>query len=110
MTPEETIKAAMRLKPGVITIGEIRGLSRRKARKLAHQYRGSRRGEWYSRWLTGDHSGFYAHNKRLCCLPKTGRSMMITVHSAEAGTAIQKMLAGGASFSIASPLEIRLAD
>lgn len=40
-------------------------LSRRKARKLAHVYRGSSRGARYVEYLSGERTDFYVSNNRL---------------------------------------------
>lgn len=52
-------------------------LSRRRARKLAALYRGSRRGQWYRDFLDGVLVGFVARNNRLHRVPGYGGEIRV---------------------------------
>ena len=108
MPQKTSFDASMQLEPKVITIGEIRKLSRRKARKLAYRYRGSRRGLWYKRYLAEDTHGFFVVNNRLVQFPRRiGPPVMHTYHSADAMALVKMMKDSGASvFSIETPDEV----
>jgi hypothetical protein len=92
-TLESSIAAAIRLKPKMVTIGEVSKLSRRKAKKLAYLYRGSRRGLWYKRYLEGDTKDFMVINNRLIRFRLlTGKTVLHTYHSADVVTLLQNAL------------------
>lgn len=95
--------------PGMIVIGAEGLLSRRKARKLAYQYRGSRRGQGYANYLAGNQAGFYICRNRLYRLPKFERVILGAVHSEGAAIVIRSAMAGAKSYSIEDPPEYRIA-
>ena len=94
------------MKLGMIVIGDKGLLSRRKARKLASHYRGSRRGQWYANYLAGNQAGFYVWHNRLRRLPKIGRISTVTIHNEGVSVAIQKAMSGIKTYSIESPPEV----
>lgn len=93
----------------MIVFGAEGLLSRRKARKLAYQYRGSRRGQWYANYLAGNQAGFYICRNRLRRLPKAERVSFVTAHCEGAAMAIQNATARAKSYSIEDPPEYRIA-
>lgn len=92
----------------MIVIGAKGLLSRRKARKLAYLYRGSRRGQWYANYLAGNQAGFYICRTRLRRLPKAGRISFVTVHAESPVMVIRNAMAGAKSYSIEDPPEYRI--
>lgn len=90
---QEVLKRALSTKPVTVAIGEIRALDfpKRRARRLAYAWKGSRRGALYARYLKGDAAGLIAFGNYLVPLAKLGRlgvTGITTVHS----TAIQDTL------------------
>lgn len=67
-----------RVVPRRVMVGTI--MSRRKARKLAYQYKGGTRRQRYLAFLTGFDSGFVVVGKRLVRVPKFGPTIFTTLH------------------------------
>ena len=115
---DNPIREAMRRKPETIIIGEVRSLSRKKARKLAYLYRGSKRGQWYKRYLEGDTKEFLVQNNRLIrnrlMNIGSGHAVMETYHSAGVATLLKKRLAeienSKPALSIVSPVELKFGN
>lgn len=72
--------------PDVQYQGEVQEvLSRRKARKLAYQYKGGNRSVRYVDFLAGRMTGFWIEGKRLVREPKTMRAKTIVLHADSVG-------------------------
>lgn len=101
------IELAIRFKPDRIVLGELKQLSRRRARKLAYQYRGGKRAQRYQQYLSGQADGFWLCGKRLVRFPQFGPGIVHTFHADSVAANLSK-LGFYRAYSIEYPPEICL--
>lgn len=110
----DVTKQVQRLKPETIVVGDRQKLSRRKARKLAHLYRGSRRGLWYKSYLAGDTKYFLVVNGRLVrnwlTNLRVGQGVFETYHCIDAKKMkrIGEKMSAMLEFDIGGPMEFKI--
>lgn len=86
--------------PQIITISEVRTLNfpKRRARRLAYAWKGSRRGELYSKFLRGEGTGLVIFGNYLAPISKIGRlgmTSITTIHSVNMQATLARLQAAG---------------
>lgn len=79
----------------VVVVADPDRLSRRKARKLAYQFRGGKRAARYRDYLANVPGAFWVRGRRLIRLPAVGKQTVTTIHSKDAAKSIRALLRQG---------------